>query len=111
MGTADQELFVRRPIGSGHRRLPDVDHAAGEFARDEDDPLFCELHVNTSENSWPLLRNWLRPYWGISQQGLPPDLGFFEFMNNARRRGEALPGALIGLLLKLFPRSCGLGSC
>jgi hypothetical protein len=38
-------------------------------------------------------------------------MGFFEFVHNARRRGKALLGALIGLLLKPVPRSCGSGRC
>ena len=37
-----------------------VCHAAGEFARDEDGDGFCEVHVNTMEGFWSLLRSWLR---------------------------------------------------
>ena len=39
-----------------------VCHAAGEFARDEDGDGFCEVHVNTMEGFWSLLRSWLRPH-------------------------------------------------
>ena len=56
---------------------------------------FCEVHVNTIEGFWSLLRSWLRPHWGISQDKLPLYLGFFQFVHNARRRGKALLGALI----------------
>jgi transposase-like protein len=76
-----------------------VCHAAGEFARDEDGDGFCEVHVNTLEGFWSLLRSWLRPHRGISQEQLPLYLGFFEFVHNARIRGKALLGALIGLLM------------
>ena len=31
-------------------------HAAGEYARDEDGDGFCEVHVNTLEGLWSLLR-------------------------------------------------------
>ena len=41
-----------------------VCHAAGEFARDEDGDGFCEIHVNTIEGFWSLLRSWLRPTGG-----------------------------------------------
>ena len=76
-----------------------VCHAAGEYARDDDGDGFCEVHVNTLEGFWSLLRSWLRPHRGISQERLPLYLGFFEFVHNVRARGKGLLGALIGLLL------------
>jgi transposase-like protein len=76
-----------------------VCHAAGEYARDEDGDGFCEVHVNTLEGFWSLLRSWLRPHRGISQEKLPLDLGFFEFVHNVRARGKSLLGSLLGLLL------------
>lgn len=84
-----------------------VCHAAGEFARDEDGDGFCEVHVNTMEGFWSLLRSWLRPHRGISQERLPLYLGFFEFVHNVRRRGKALLGSLMGLLLRPSPRNAG----
>jgi transposase len=48
-----------------------VCHATGEFARDDDGDGFCEVHVNTMEGFWSLLRSWLRPHRGISQERLP----------------------------------------
>ncbi len=53
-----------------------------------------------TEGFWALLRSWLRPHRGVSQEKLPLYLGFFEFAHNVRRRGKALLGALVGLLLK-----------
>src|SRR5712691_9701559 len=61
--------------------------------------LFGEVHVNTMEGFWSLLRSWLRPHRGISQAKLPLYLGFFEFVHNARKRGKALLHALIELLV------------
>src|SRR3954463_2619009 len=72
-----------------------VCHAAGEFARDDDGDGFHEVHVNTLEGFWSLLRSWLRPHRGISQEKLPIYLGFFQFVHNTRRRGKALLGALV----------------
>jgi len=46
------------------------------------------------EGFWSLLRSWLRPYRGISQDKLLLYLSFFQFVHNARRRGKALLGAL-----------------
>jgi len=76
-----------------------VCHGAGEYARDEDGDGFYEVHVNTMEGFWSLLRSWLRPHRGISQEKLPLYLGFFEFVHNAKKRGKALLGALLATLL------------
>src|SRR5450759_265410 len=76
-----------------------VNHAGGEFARDEDGDGFHEVHVNTLEGFWSLLRSWLRPHRGISQEKLPIYLGFFEFTHNVRARGKSVLGSLIGLLV------------
>jgi transposase-like protein len=45
-----------------------VNHSIGEYARDEDDDGFHEVHVNTIEGIWSLLRSWLQPHRGISQE-------------------------------------------
>jgi transposase len=96
--TDEYNIYSRLPKwGYGHRT---VCHATGEFARDEDGDGFCEVHVNTIEGFWSLLRSWLRPHRGVSQEKLPLYLGFFEFVHNVRKRGRALLGALISLLVK-----------
>ncbi len=82
-----------------------VSHAAGEYARDDDGDGSCEVHVNTPEGSWSPLRSWPRPHRGISQERLPLCLGFFEFAHDVRRRGKALLGAPVGLLVA--PRNTG----
>jgi transposase-like protein len=90
-------IYVRlQSWGYSHKS---VNHGRGEFARDEDGDGFCEVHVNTMEGFWSLLRSWLRPHRGISQEKLPLYLGFFEFVHNVRKRGKALLGALIELLV------------
>jgi transposase-like protein len=88
--------------GYGHKT---VCHAAGEYARDEDGDGFCEVHVNTMEGIWSLLRSWLRPHRGVSQERLPIYVGFFQFVHNVRRRGKALLPALIQTLLRVNPKS------
>ena len=82
--------------GYGHKT---VCHGRGEYARDEDGDGLCEVHVNTIEGFWSLLRSWLRPHRGISQEKLPDCLGFFQLVHNARRRGKALLETLITGLL------------
>ena len=76
-----------------------VCHSRSEYARDEDGDGFHEIHVNTIEGFWSLLRSWLRPHRGISQEKLPLYLGFFQFVHNTRRRGKGLLGPLLELLV------------
>jgi hypothetical protein len=47
------------------------------------------------EGCWSLLRSWLRPHRGISQDKLANYLGFFAFVHNAHRRGKALLSSLV----------------
>jgi transposase len=95
--TDEYSIYARlRTWGYDHKS---VKHRRGEFARDEDGDGFFEVHVNTREGLWSLLRSWLRPHRGISQEKLPLYLGFFEFVHNVRKRGKALLPALIELLV------------
>src|SRR5689334_18599787 len=95
--TDEYDIYAKLPAwGYGHQT---VCHSKGEYARDDDGDGFCEVHVNTIEGFWSLLRSWLRPHRGISQDKLPVYLGFFQFVHNARRRGKALLGALVGGLV------------
>jgi transposase-like protein len=58
-------IYTRLPIwGYEHKT---VNHSAREYARDEHGDGFHEVHVNTIEGFWSLLRSWLRPHRGISQ--------------------------------------------
>jgi transposase-like protein len=52
------------------------------------------------EGFWSLLRPWLRPHRGISQDKLPLYLSFFEFVHNVRKRGKALLYSLLSTLVK-----------
>ena len=91
-------LYARLPEwGYEHKT---VCHGAGEYARDDNGDGFHEVHVNTMEGCWSLLRSWLRPHRGISQAKLPLYVGFFQFVHNARRRGPALLTPLLGALLR-----------
>ena len=86
--TDEYSIYARlQSWGYGHKR---VNHGRGEFARDEDGDGFCEVHVNTMEGFWSLLRSWLRPHRGIAQEKLPLYLGFFEFVHNVRKRVVSL---------------------
>ena len=80
-------------------REKSVNYGRGVFARDDDGDGVCEVHVNTMEGFWSLLRSWLRPHRGISQEKLPVSLGFFEFVHNVRKRDKAWLPTLIEVLV------------
>lgn len=97
MYTDAYDIYARLPEwGYGHST---VCHSQGEYARDEDGDGFHDVHVNTIEGFWSLLRSWLRPHRGISQEKLPLYLGFFQFVHNARQRGQGLLNPLLSALL------------
>ena len=95
--TDEYNIYFRlKTWGYSHKT---VNHSQGEYARDEDGDGFHEVHTNTIEGVWSLLRSWLRPHRGISQEKLPLYLAFFEFVHNVRKRGKALLSSLLQLLL------------
>ena len=95
--TDEYDIYHRLPEwGFDHHT---VCHGRGEYARDDDGDGVHEVHVNTAEGVWSLLRSWLRPHRGISQEKLPLYLGFFQFVHNARLRGKGLLRPLLELLL------------
>jgi hypothetical protein len=94
----DEYIIYGKLTESGYEHQT-VCHANAEYARDEDGEGFREVHGNTIEGSWSLLRSWLRPHRGVSQENLPCYQGFLKFIQNVRRRGQAL---LPSLLVTLF---------
>ena len=82
-----------------------VCHATGEYAREEDGDGFHEVHVNTMERLWSLLRSWLRPHHGVSQERLTAYVGFFQFVRNVRQRGKTLLCSLVETLVNVNPET------
>ena len=71
--TDEYDIYRRLPEwGFDHRT---VCHSRGEYARDDDGDGVYKVHVNTAEGFWSLLRSWLQPHRGISQEKLPLYLG------------------------------------
>ena len=67
--TDEYDIYSRvTEWGYGHKT---VCHSKGEYARDEDGDGFCEVHVNTIEGFWSLLRSWLRPHRESPKSGFP----------------------------------------
>ena len=57
------------------------------------------VFAGIAEGFWSLLRSWLRPHRGISQEKLPKYLGFFQFVHNVRLRGKGLLAPLLEALV------------
>ena len=72
--------------GYGHKS---VCHGDGEYAQDEDNDGFHEVHVNTMEGFWSLLRSWLRPHRGYHKRNfrcISVSSSVFTTLRNAVRR-------------------------
>jgi len=62
-----------------------VCHSAGEYARDDDGDGINEVHENTMEGIWSLLRQWLRTFRGVRKIYLYLYVHAFEFFHNLKR--------------------------
>ena len=83
--TAEYGIYARLPVwGYQHKT---VCHGRGEYARDEDGDGFCEVHVNTIEGFWSLLRSWLRPHRGLSHETERSAVAFLN-VSVARENGS-----------------------
>jgi transposase-like protein len=59
-----------------------VCHSIREYARDDDHDGVCEVHCNTQEGIWTGVRNFLRPFRGVSKWFLDGYLAVFEWVYN-----------------------------
>jgi transposase len=81
-------------LGRGHAT---VNHGAGEWARDDDGDGIREVHVNTMEGTWTGLRNFLRPFRGVSKWHLAGYVAIFEWANNLKRVTDGFLALLLGI--------------
>ena len=72
-----------------------VNHKRREWARDDDGDGVREVHSNRIEGFWLGLRNYLRPFRGVSKWCLDSYLAFYQGMHNYRRD-------VLGFLRKLL---------
>jgi transposase len=61
-----------------------VTHGTHEWARDEDGDGIREVHTNTAEGMWTGLRNFLRPFRGVSKHFLSGYVAIHEFRVNLK---------------------------
>lgn len=68
-----------------------------EYARDDDGDGVREVHCNTMEGTWTGLRNFLRPFRGVSKKYLGQYVAMFEWACNAKRATTDFLRAMLGL--------------
>jgi ISXO2-like transposase domain len=81
--------------GRGHAT---VCHTPGqrEWARDDDGDGIREVHNNTLEGIWNGLRNFLRPFRGVSKWYLDEYVGIFQWVHNLKVVTVEFIQALLG---------------
>jgi transposase-like protein len=68
---------------------------AHEWARDDDGDGIREVHINTVEGMWTLVRNFMRLFRGVHKKYLPGYLAICEFHINLKRITPAFVAALV----------------
>lgn len=70
-----------------------------EWARDDDGDGIREVHNNTCEGLWQGLRNFLRPFRGVSKWFLDEYVGIFQWSHTLKAITADFIRALFGLRL------------
>lgn len=74
-----------------------VCHARKEWARDDDGDGIREVHINTVEGIWTLVRNFIRLFRGVHKKFLAAYLAMCEFHINLKRITPDFIAALVAL--------------
>src|SRR5688572_7653971 len=72
-----------------------VCHGVHEWARDDDGDGWFETHTNSSEGLWTGLRNFLRPFRGVSKHFLHGYVAIHEFRVNLKAISPTFIAALV----------------
>jgi hypothetical protein len=82
-----------------HRVHRTVDHSGpkGTWALDPDGDGVREVHCNTQEGLWTGLRNFLRPFRGVSKWYLAQYVAIFQWGHNIKRVTDEFLRVLLGL--------------
>lgn len=81
-------------MGRGHAT---VRHTDREWARDDDGDGVREVHDNTLEGLWTGMRNFLRPFRGVSKKYLQQYVAIFEWGYNVKRATIGFLQAILGV--------------
>lgn len=94
----------------GYDRLPEIGrrrssvcHEAGEWARDDDGDGVREVHCNTLEGCWTGLRNFLRPFRGVSKRYLHQYVAIYQWSYLLKQVNGEFIRAILGMR---HPTSC-----
>ena len=77
------------------RQHSTVAHGCKEWARDDDEDDVFEVHTNSIEGMWTGLRNFLRPFRGVSKHFLSGYVAIHEFRINQKRVSSAFIAQLV----------------
>lgn len=84
------------PSYNALRRIREtVCHGVKEWARDEDEDGWYEIHTNSNEGLWTGLRNFLRPFRGVSKHFLHGYVAIHEFRVNLKAISPTFISALV----------------
>jgi transposase len=86
-------------LGRTGRTHKTVCHTPGQrvWARDDDGDGIREVHDNTLEGIWTGLRNFLRPFRGVSKWFLDEYVGIFNWVHQVKAATADFLRALCGL--------------
>ena len=87
VNTDEWAAYGRLPEhGRGHATVCHSPRRPGgpEYARDDDADGVREVHCNTREGLWTGLRNFLRPFRGVSKKYLGQYVAMFEWAHNLK---------------------------
>ncbi len=79
------------------RQHSTVAHGIKEWARDDDNDDVFEVHTNSVEGMWTGLRNFLRPFRGVSKHFLSGYVAVHEFSVNLKRISPDFISALVAV--------------
>jgi transposase-like protein len=95
VNTDEWQAYNHLPAaGRAHKS---VNHTPGqrEWARDDDGDGIREVHCNTLEGIWTGLRNFLRPFRGVSKHFLSAYVAVFEWTYNLKELTIGLLQAMV----------------
>jgi len=90
------EWAAYRSLNAAERRHAAVSHNQGEWARDDDGDGKREVHCNTLEGIWTGLRNFLRPFRGVTKVYLEQYVKVFEWAYRLKSVTEDYLRILLG---------------
>lgn len=87
-------------VGGHHGRIHvRVDHSGSKstYAIDADGDGVREVHCNTMEGIWTGLRNFLRPFRGVSKWCMSQYVAMFEWSHNIKAVTDEFHGVMLGI--------------